>query len=186
MDDRQWMTDEQEQIELEARGALACRETRHRSFHSLYIQAHTMKVTQMLDSKYLKRSDLDEFDGEAIVTIRKIGRANIARDDEPEEMKWLMKFAEFDKPLVLNTTNIQLIAQATGCDDTDDWMGKQVILYDDPNVSFGGKLVGGLRIKRVPKAKAAPAAQKPSGNMSDMSDDVPFANPLRGRASHVI
>jgi hypothetical protein len=130
-----------------------------------------MKISQMLDSKYIKRGDLDEFDGERVVTIVKIGRGNIARDDEEPDMKWMIRFKEFSKPMVLNTTNIQLIAQATGSDDTDDWIGKEVILYDDPNVSFGGKLVGGLRVKRVPKSKAAPA--KPVGSMADMpSDDL--------------
>lgn len=134
----------------------------------------TVKISQMMESKYLKRSDLDEHDGERVVTIVKIGQGNIAKDDEAPELKWMIRFKEFGKPMVLNTTNIQLIAQATGSDDTDDWIGKQVILYDDPNVSYGGKLTGGLRIKRAKSGKAAPPAPREPGADDDLESDVPF------------
>lgn len=137
----------------------------------------TVKISQMMESKYLKRSDLDEHDGERVVTIVKIGQGNIARDDEAPELKWMVRFKEFNKPMVLNTTNIQLIAQATGSDDTDDWIGKTVVLYDDPNVSYGGKLTGGLRIKRVRTASAGKPAQQPrddDGSVEVMDDDIPF------------
>ena len=111
-------------------------------------------INEMIESKYMKKSDLDEFDGETIVTIIGLKRANIAREDQAEEMRWLIKFKEFDKPMVLNPTNIQLAARACGSDSTDDWKGKQVILYVDENVSFGGKLVGGLRIKTLKRKRA--------------------------------
>lgn len=144
-----------------------------------------MKIGQMLDSKYLKRSDLDEFDGERVVTIVKIGQVNIAKEDETPEMKWAARFSEFKKPLLLNSTNIQLIAMAVSSDDTDDWIGKQVTLYDDPNITFGGKLVGGLRIKKAGKKRPverepgmddeAPAPRVKHGSMSDDDgDEIPF------------
>lgn len=146
-----------------------------------------VKISQMMESKYMKRSDLDEHGGEAVVTIVKIGQGNVARDDEQPDLKWMVRFKEFPKPMVLNSTNIQLIAQATGADDTDDWIGRQVLLYDDPNVSFGGKLVGGLRIKRVRKGamRTAPAPAD-TGSAADMDDDVPFADPYKGRRSYVV
>lgn len=125
------------------------------------------KIHEMVDSKYLRKEDLD---GEVIVTIAKIGQGNVAMDDQPEEKKWMIRFKEFPKPMVLNSTNIQLLAKACSSDDTDDWLGKEVILYVDDNVSFGGKLVGGIRVK---SAKPA-AAPKRVGNFSDMKDDIPF------------
>lgn len=161
-----------------------------------------MKIGSMLESKYMKRSDLDEYEGERIVTITKIGKVNVAQDDDPPEMKWAMRFKEFDKPMILNSTNIQLCAKACDSDDTDDWIGKRVTIYDDPNVSFGGKLVGGLRIKKAPKQRQAdpmddeaPRGRVP-GEDDDMgeaprrprvaSDDEPFANPYRGRSAYVV
>jgi hypothetical protein len=97
--------------------------------------------------------------------VRSIERKNIAMDGKPADYKWLAHYAEFDKPMVLNSTNIQLMSKACGSDDTDDWIGKQVIVYVDENVSFGGELVGGLRIRKHKQAarsrpRPAPALRR--------------------------
>lgn len=130
-----------------------------------------MKASQMIESKYLKKEDLDG--GEVIVTIAKIGQGNVAMDDQPQDLKWMIRFTEFPKPMVLNSTNIQLLVKACGSDDTDDWIGKEVILYVDDNVSFGGKLVGGIRIKSA-KPAAAPKRAGHVETFEDMKDDIPF------------
>ncbi len=124
-------------------------------------------INQMIESKYLKQSDVD---GEVEVTIVKIGQLNVARDDEQPEMKWAARFQELPKPMVLNSTNLQLLAKACGSEESDDWIGKKVTIYADPNVSFGGKLVGGLRIKLPIKA----ATKKTGSKFDDMADDIPF------------
>lgn len=111
------------------------------------------KISQMVDSKYLKQADVED---DTVVTVKKVGQANIAKDDAPPDMKWLVRFAEFEKPMVLNRTNISLLGNFLG-DDTDDWIGKQVIVYNDESIQFQGKVTGGLRFKRL-KAKAKNAA----------------------------
>jgi hypothetical protein len=120
------------------------------------------KISEMLPSNYLKQTDFPE---DYLVTVRKIERKNIAMDGKPADFKWLAHYDEFEKPMVLNATNIQLMAKACGSDDTDDWIGKQVIVYVDENVSFGGELVGGLRIRKhkqaAPVAPRAANAQRP-------------------------
>lgn len=129
-------------------------------------------INQMIESKYLKQADVD---GEVEVTIIKIGQINVAREDEQPEMKWAMKLKELPKPMVLNSTNIQLLAKACGSEQSEEWIGKKVTIYADPNVSFGGKLVGGLRVKlpiKMKTAQAAPAAT--GGHFDDMADDIPF------------
>lgn len=121
------------------------------------------KLSEMIPSNYLKQADFPE---DYIVTIRSVERKNIAMDGKPPEYKWLAHFAEFEKPMVLNSTNLQLLAKATGSDDSDDWIGKQVIVYVDENVTFGGELVGGLRIRKhkaaAQVAQAAPQRAAPS------------------------
>lgn len=133
------------------------------------------KTKDMLPSNYLKQSD---FDQDYIVTVRKIEHKNIAMEGKPTDMKWLAHFNEFDKPMVLNSTNIQLMEKACRSDDTDDWIGKEIIVYTDPNVSFGGELVGGLRIKPAqvaPPAKPKPANQR-MATASPVSDSQAFAD----------
>lgn len=126
----------------------------------------------MLDSKYLKQSDVPD---PVIVTISKIGRINLAKEGDPPEEKWAIRFNEFNKPMLLNSTNIKLLEKACGSDDTDDWKGKEVIIYTDENVSFGGQIVGGLRIRKqqpVPTKKTA--YQDDGRTLEEMDDDIPF------------
>lgn len=123
-----------------------------------------MKVQDMLESKYMKQSDVD---GEVVVTFQALKKVNVARDDEEAEYKWVAKFHEFEKPMVLNPTNIKRAAKALG-DDTDGWIGNSVVLYVDENVEFGGNVVGGLRIKALKQ-------HPPTGKRPQPSDgEVPF------------
>jgi len=133
------------------------------------------RTTDMIESKYLKQADAPD---PVIVTVSKIGKINIAKEGDPPEDKWAVRFKEFGKPMLLNSTNIKLLEKACGSDDTDDWIGKEVILYTDDSVSFGGQVVGGLRIR---KQQAAPTRKAPTQTksdsdapMADMDDDIPF------------
>lgn len=104
-----------------------------------------MTFEQMIPSKYLKKQD---FPTPQIVTIAKFDNQNVAREDEPEDKKWVVYFAEHgDKGMVLNPTNIQLLKIAAGVDGPDQAIGKKVEVYEDPTVSYGGKITGGLRIR---------------------------------------
>jgi hypothetical protein len=47
------------------------------------------------------------------------------------------------------------------------------VLYVDPNVSYGGKVVGGIRVRAPKKSAAAPPPPPPvSDDLTD--DDIPF------------
>lgn len=141
-----------------------------------------MNINQMMPSKYLKKDDVPQ---PALVTIRKFSHENVAQQDQAEEKKWVLHFDEFDRGLVMNSTNLQLAAVALGSDETDEWVGRQIVLYSDPNVSFGGKLVGGLRLRAVRTKAPAPAVQRtppaqpaqrqvPAEPFADMDDEPPF------------
>ena len=140
------------------------------------------KIGEMIESKYLKQSD---FPDPLIVTVSKIGQVNIAKEGDPPEHKWAVRFKEFGKPMLLNSTNIKLLEKACGSDDTDDWIGKEVIVYTDDSVSFGGQVVGGLRIRKqqsaptrkaetVRESDAPPQQRQAATGFDDMDDDSPF------------
>jgi len=130
------------------------------------------KTSEMRESKFLKQSDVGVG---ALMTITGCAQHNVAMQGADPEMKWCLSFREADKPLVLNSTNTQLCEKICGSDDTDDWMGHKVVLYTDPTVSFGGKVVGGIRV-RAPKVKVAPkTAPVPVVEPNDtLDDDCPF------------
>lgn len=131
-----------------------------------------MKIGQMKESKYVKKEDVGT--GKT-VTIDRIEQENVAGENQPEEMKYVMYFKEAQKGLVLNWTNLQLAASVCGSEETDDWPGKKIELYEDPNISFGGKLVGGVRIRAPQQAQQQPAAQQyDEANPPPFDDDIPF------------
>lgn len=138
-------------------------------------------INEMVQSKYLKQVDVPD---PLIVTVQGVKQVNMAKEDEAPEYKWAIKFRELDKPMVLNSTNIHVAAKVFGSDHTDAWKGKEIILYTDPNVSFGGQVVGGLRFRGQEKApvKAAPSRRPLDANaaIADMESDVPWEDePVR-------
>lgn len=141
-----------------------------------------MKTSELKQSKYLKKEDCGD-DG-ILVTIASLKQENVAPDNKPEELKWVLVFREC-KPLVLNGTNSRLIEKALGSDETDDWLGKQVVLFNDENVTFGDEVVGGVRcdVNRTKRYHAklekspavTPPPRAPGGKQFDnFEDDIPF------------
>ena len=136
-----------------------------------------MHISALKQSKFLTRNDVGSG---VLVTIRDVFQDNVAKEGAPEEMKWCLSFVEIEKPMVLNSTNGQLIAQITKSEETDTRPGHKIVLYDDPTVSFGGKLVGGIRV-RAPRGQAAKAiaaqpkpAPAPAPQPEASDDSVPF------------
>lgn len=136
-------------------------------------------IDEMLAGRYLKKDDVPK---PLLLTIAGLKKENVAPANEEPEMKWTMRFEELEQPMVMNPTNIQLCADALKSRDTDDWIGHKIVLFSDPTVSMGGKLVGGLRIRAVkraaqPEPEPEPAPRKAKaapGSMADMDDDIPF------------
>jgi hypothetical protein len=110
------------------------------------------RINDMVESKFLKKEDVGEG---ALLTITGVTQHNVAKQGAGEELKWCVEFEEIDKPMVLNVTNMRAIEKIVGSDDTDNWTGVKIVLYEDPNISFQGKLTGGIRI-RPPKKTVAP------------------------------
>ena len=145
-----------------------------------------MNISELKTSKYLRKEDCK---AGVLLTIESVGQENLAKDGEREDLHWCVYFEETPKPLVLNAINGQLIALITGSEESDDWIGHQVVLYHDPNVSYAGKLIGGIRCRApkvkpgvaMPKARAkAPAAEEEpplpteEPGMPVEDDDLPF------------
>jgi len=132
------------------------------------------KVSDMIQSKFLRKEDFDE---DRIMTIRGVKLEDMPGDDG--QKKWVLYFREEAKGMALNVTTIRVLEKAFG-DDSDQWVGKKVKVYVDPNVSFGGRVVGGLRLmppkntaSRAP-APPPPEERAPVTSDDDFSDDIPF------------
>ncbi len=105
-----------------------------------------MNIKDLKNSNFLTKEDVEP---PVLVTIKGYKQENMARDGEPERLKWVLDLHEFEKPMALNMTNGLILESITGSPEADDWIGKQVMLYNDPTIMYQGKLTGGIRIRAV-------------------------------------
>lgn len=99
-----------------------------------------MKVDGFL-SKYLKASD---FPKPALYTIERVDE----EDMQDGGSKLVVYFTEVAPGVVLGKTTIELIVDALGADDTDDWIGCPIVVYNDPTVQYQGRKTGGIRFRK--------------------------------------
>jgi hypothetical protein len=97
-------------------------------------------------------------------------------NDQEREQKYVVIWQQADyKPLVLNKENANRLKVICKTDDTDAMIGTTVNVYNDPMVSFGGKITGGIRVRPSsarPQQKPAPRpAAKPA--QEDPDDELP-------------
>ena len=128
---------------------------------------------------YLKQEDLQG--KTARVVIEHVGPEEI-RDGNTNgtEQKLIAHFVGKDKTLILNRTNCESLEAICGTDDYAAWRGHAVVLYVDPNVKFGSKIVGGLRIRAsqpmaTPHVMLPPPMPRPPPfGHTDDDDSIPF------------
>ena len=111
--------------------------------------------------KYLKRESVTA-EGEVHKVI-KCAEEEINASDGGTETKWILYLSDL-KPLIMNATNIRSAVAAFASSETDTWPGKKIIVYDDESVEFGGKVVGGVRLRAIPAKGKKPTSV----------DDIPF------------
>lgn len=128
------------------------------------------KISELRESNFLGKDDVGKG---LLVTITGCVAKNVSMEGAPAASKWCLTFQEQEKPLVLNSTNAQMCAQICGSDDTDHWKGHRIVLYVDPNVSYQGKLVGGIRVRK-PKPTAPPPPPPPVATGDFDDSDIPF------------
>ena len=95
-------------------------------------------------SQYLSACDLAEHD-DKLVTIRSVTEDSIRQDDRMKK-KWVLHFDELDSGLPLNKTNGNVLTAMFGKEMTA-WIGQQISIYVDHNITFDGAQVSGIRIR---------------------------------------
>ena len=108
-------------------------------------------------SNFLKKEDLPK---PAKVKISNVDLMEFDQDGK-KQRKLILEFEGKEKKLACNKTNARTIGSMLG-DETDNWIGKEIVLYNDPNVSMGDQIVGGIRVRYSPPG------------MDELDDDIPF------------
>ena len=124
-------------------------------------------INDLSESKYVTKEDVGSG---LLVTITGFERKDVSRESEPESMKYTLTFEEC-KPLVLNKTNGERIAEIANqvygvtrdYQDDDEgtktpaneqfrnWIGKKIVLWNNPEIEFQGKRTGGVRVREPEK-----------------------------------
>ena len=100
-----------------------------------------MKARRFLGA-YLQKEEIPDAG-----TTARIRESKEETLEENERSKLILYFDGIDKGLVCNVTNINVLIDVLGSDETDDWIGRDIELYVDHGVMFAGKRVGGIRVR---------------------------------------
>jgi len=128
-------------------------------------------IRDMLHSRFWTQADV--VDADQTVSIAGCTRERIG-DDE----RWMLSFRDSKKMLPLNATMLRVLAQAGA--DSEQWVGRRLVVYHDPHVTFRGQRTGGVRIRwpdREPPRERPASLQTPPPaqvNPGDFDDDIPF------------
>src|SRR5260370_39751433 len=101
------------------------------------------------NATYLKKEDLPE---PVDTTLLWIKEEKVTAPGKGTKSRLVAYFDGLSKGLVINMANADTLAELTGTDDYEKWADIPVQLYVDPDVKYGGKKTGGIRIR-----KSAPA-----------------------------
>jgi len=112
----------------------------------------TDDVTADLAGKFLKQAEFD--DGPRVFRINSAEKKTFpAQGGRDEERKWVLHM-QCGRDFGLNKTNLQFISDWLG-KKPSAWSGHEVEIYNDTSVQFGGRRVGGLRVRRPARENPA-------------------------------
>ncbi len=136
-----------------------------------------MKGNEAFQSNWLKAEDLQN--KRVAVTVEDVSLEELEFQGKTER-KPVMRFHAKDKALVLNRTNWNRLADFLGSDDSDDWVGKTIVLGVE-KVDFQGKRVPAIRVLGLARPVAQPQPEPPPPEIPVETeefhagdDDVPF------------
>ena len=97
-----------------------------------------MDMSKFLGGNYLRKEDVDQRGTDLCIS-------HVMEEEVGEDNKPCIHWTSNHKPMALNKTNTRILMAAFG-NDSRDWAGKWVNVYNDLTVVFNGA-VGGLRIR---------------------------------------
>lgn len=130
-----------------------------------------MKIGEAFPSKYLKASDIEEL-GEPVLTIKSVRMEEVGQGAE-KDSKPLLMFKELEKGFIANLTNCKTITKVLGTDDTDEWIGKKIILKA-MEVEFKGDMVMSIRVSLRKPAAPTPVKKAPAQEEEEAPIEEPF------------
>lgn len=102
---------------------------------------------KFMDKNFLGSWDIPE-DDDLILTVKKVEQDEV-KNERGKGVKLTLHFVEDYKPLIMNSTNCDRIAQAYGSTKVEDWPGKRIALTTEKVPAFGS-VKDAVRIRPFP------------------------------------
>jgi hypothetical protein len=80
-------------------------------------------INEYLGGDHLRREDVPK---PILVTVTEV---TVKEFDNPPERKAVLHFAETERSLVANKTNLKIAKSVFGTSETNDWKGKKIVVY---------------------------------------------------------
>ena len=110
------------------------------------------------NAKYLKKEDIPSPINTSILWTKE---EEVTAPGKGTETRLVLYFDGLKKGLVLNTANAEALAEITGTDEYEQWSDVPIELYVDPDVKYGGKKIGGIRIRKPTLVQVQVPVQEP-------------------------
>ena len=110
------------------------------------------------NAKYLKKEDIPSPVNTSILWIKE---EDVTAPGKGTETRLLLYFDGLKKGLILNTANAEALAEITGTDEYEQWSDVPIQLYVDRDVKYGGKKIGGIRIRKPTLVQVQVPVQEP-------------------------
>ena len=93
------------------------------------------------DGQYLRQTD---FPNPVVTFVTDVQEKLISSPGKPAKPKLVLFFDFSPKGLVMNMSNCDVLFALTNADDPESWIGTEVEIFADPDVTYAGKRVGGV------------------------------------------
>jgi hypothetical protein len=132
-----------------------------------------MKITEVYSSSggFLKAEDITKPTTATIQSIECVTKDY--NDGKGPKQQLVVSFVGKEKKLGLNFTNAQKLAELTGKDDSDDWVGVTIKLFVE-KVKVGNEMKPSIRIWPELPEQVAPEPPDDFTGTIDDDGDVPF------------
>jgi len=95
---------------------------------------------------YLKKEDLSDPVDTELLWVKE---ETVTAPRKDTTTRLVAYFEGLSKGLVLNTANCESLFEITETDDPNEWKDVRIQLYVDPDVKYGGRKTGGIRIRKL-------------------------------------
>ena len=121
---------------------------------------HWKKLT---NPNYLGAYSLDN-GADIVLTIREVRMEAVIGSDGKKEDCAVCYWQENEKPMIMNTTNLKMVAKLTGSDYIENWVGTKVRIGTEKVRAFG-TVTDALRIRDEKVADEKPVACEQCGEV---------------------